>query len=377
MPKKKNSKKKKPLKIGLSMGSLGRLWTNGLDQNTVFLAGLLQTDGFDVSLILKEDDTSKGKDKFLGINLRKIKNGVEFLKACEDLDVVLFVSSFLGGPEIEYLRKKGVKSVMIDYGNYYQIFNECMANEPERQDFDFERYSDCDATWVSPHFERNIPWYNSFSNSEISVCPYIWNPVFFDSKCHEFKGDPKWSPEKNVKKIAIHEPNINAIKTCVIPLSITSALNKTNPELVEEVVVLNTSNLKDSKNFVNYIKSLGLVKKGSFETRRTTPWMATTGVMGLSLFHHTFNGLNYLPMELLRLGYPVVHNSEFFKSAGYFYPEIDVNAGVEQLKLAIENHEDNLEEQLEASDELLYKYSIDNPANIKGYRELIEKLFDS
>jgi hypothetical protein len=105
--------------------------------------------------------------------------------------------------------------------------------------------------------------------------------------------------------------------------------------------------------------------------------MATTGVMGLSLFHHTFNGLNYLPMELLRLGFPVVHNSEFFKSAGYFYPEIDVNAGVEQLKLAIENHEDNLEEQLEASDELLYKYSIDNPANIKGYRELIEKLFDS
>jgi hypothetical protein len=81
----------------------------GLDQNTVFLAGLLQTDGFDVSLILKEDDVSKGKDKFLGINLRKIKNGIEFVKACEDLDVVLFVSSFLGGFEIEYLRKKGVK----------------------------------------------------------------------------------------------------------------------------------------------------------------------------------------------------------------------------------------------------------------------------
>jgi len=245
--------------------------------------------------------------------------------------------------------------------------------------FDFERFAHADAVWVSPHYERNIPWYKSFCRTEISVCPYVWDPLFFDAKVKEYKKtfEPMWSPEKNVKKIAIHEPNINAQKTCIIPLAIVAEVNRTNPELIEEVAVLNTKKFKEKPGFVNYVNSLNLLEKGSFESRRTTPFMVTQGVMGTSVFHHIFNGLNYLHMELFRLGYPVVHNSEYFKTAGYYYPEIDVLKGAEQLKLAIETHEENYEKQLEAGKEIIYKYSMDNPVQIEGYKRLIEKLFDS
>jgi hypothetical protein len=365
----------KKIKIAMTMGSLGRIWSNGLDQNIVFLAHLLQSAGFEPMLFVPDNEYSKNVNEYLGIKVAKFEGN--YVKSLEKFDVVMFLSVFLDPPYVDALRKKGVKTIMIDYGNYFQIFNEAVAKNIEVQPFDFSRYALADAVWVSPHFERNISWYTSFTDTDVEVCPYVWDSMFFDSKCKEFKGEAMWSPEKNVKNIAIHEPNINFIKTCTIPLAIAGKLNKQNPELVDNVFVLNSQGFKDSANFIDYVKSLDLVKKGSFDSRRSTPFMACSATTGLSLFHHTFNGLNYLPMEMMRLGYPVVHNSDFFKDAGYYYPEIDVDKGVEQLKIAIETHEDKYEEQLEASKELLYRYSIENPGNIKGYKELIEKLLDS
>jgi hypothetical protein len=368
-------KKKKKIKIGLTMGSLGRIWSNGLDQNVVFLAKILKKSGFDPSLIIVEDKFSKEKKEYKGIKLVRYDKNI--YKTLSKFDAIFFVSNFTGEETVKKLKDKGVKIVMVTYGNGFGIFNEAAATNPEKMDFDFTRYRHADALWLSPHYERNIPWYKSFCPAEISVCPYVWHPLFFDAKVKEFKKDPMWTPEKNVKSIAIHEPNINAQKTCILPLAIVGELNRTNPELVDRVVVLNAKQMKENKSFINYVNSLGLVKKGSFESRRTTPFMACEGVMGLSLFHHIFNGLNYLPMELMRLGYPVVHNSDFFKSAGYYYPGIDAMKGAEQLKLAIETHEENYEKQLEAGKEIIYKYSMDNPVQVEGYKRLIEKLFDS
>ena len=79
----------------------------------------------------------------------------------------------------------------------------------------------------------------------------------------------------------------------------------------------------------------------------------------------------------MRLGYPVVHNSEEFSSAGYFYKEIDVHDGVRALTTAIETHEENFEEELKKSKELIHKYSMTNKDNIEGYKRLVEEVLDS
>jgi hypothetical protein len=367
--------KNKKIKIGLTMGGIGRIWDYGLDQNVVFLAMLLNDAGFDVRFILEEDPHSKNLQEFCGIKLEKYNKNM--VRSCQKCDVVLFVSKTPNTKDMAAIKEKGTKIIRIGYGNKFQIFNEAMATNPERANFGFDSYTLADAVWVSPHFERNIPWQKSFIDADIEVCPYIWDPLFFEEKCKQLTGDPRWTPEKNVKSIAIHEPNINALKTCIVPLAIVGLLNKSNPELVENVTTLNTERIRENSSFINYVKSLGLIKKGSFESRRTTPFMACSGVMGLSLFNHAHNGLNYLPLELFRLGYPVVHNSEFFKSAGYFYPEIDALKGSEQLKIAIETHENNQKEQTNLANELIYQYSIKNKKNIDGYKSLIEKTLDS
>lgn len=373
---KKGSKAKKvKKKLGLTMGSLGKLWSNGLDQNVVFLAKSLKKAGFDPYLVLADDKFSKGVKTFQGIKLERY--GTDLAETCSKFDVIFFVSGYTDSRILQRVKDSGTKIVNISYGNLFQMFNEAMGVKPDRMEFNFERYKYADAVWVSPHFERNIPWYKTFCGADIEVCPYIWDPLFFDEKCKEFNGEAMWTPEKNTKNIAVHEPNINYLKTSVLPISIVAHLNKRRPELVEQIVVLNSKKISTNKSFIDYVVSSGLLEKGGFESRRSTPFMTTTAQMGTSVFTHINNGLNYLPLELFRLGYPVVHNSEEFRSAGYFYPEIDSIKGAEQLEIAIETHEENFEKQLEAGRELVHKYSMQNPDNIEGYKRLVEKLFDS
>jgi len=361
-------------KIAITMGDPGHIWSNGLHQNAVFLGRLLKKAGYDVSLII-HDAEDKTDVKELGqVKVRTFKDSN---KEIVNYDVIICVSVSLPESTYQLAKSKGIKIVITEYGNLYQIFVEsAMGMGVKNFGVDNKKYENADGLWVSPHYNRNRHWYKSFTDQEFIICPYVWEPLFFDAKCKEFNGDPRWSPEKNVNNIAIHEPNINIQKNCIIPLAIAGLVNKKNPDMIKKVFALNTEKMKDNKPFIEYIASINLLAKGSFDSRRTTPFMVCNGIMGTSVLHHMNNSLNYLTLELLRLGYPVVHNSEEMKGAGYFYNEIDVVEGAEQLELAINTHAENLELKQKQADEVLWKYSAENPKNIQGYKDLVEKLFD-
>ena len=77
--------------------------------------------------------------------------------------------------------------------------------------------------------------------------------------------------------------------------------------------------------------------------------------------------LNYIYLECFYLGVPIIHNSSMIKDFGYYYPDFDINKGVEQIEKVIKNH--NKEKYIKKHKEILDKYSINNPmaiAWIKG-----------
>ena len=62
----------------------------------------------------------------------------------------------------------------------------------------------------------------------------------------------------------------------------------------------------------------------------------------LVLSHQHLNALNNTYLEALNYGYPLVHNSPFFKDYGYYYSDFNIIEAAEQIKLATEIHNDNL-----------------------------------
>ncbi len=363
-----------PVKIGVTIGEAGQIWSNGLHQNAFYLAKLLRKCGHRVDLLGKVEKFVKYSD-VEGLSIYPWKRVYE-----KKYDIILSVS-LSPPPDIRDLIRKNnpkTKFVAVQYGNLFEMTVEDFLGFRACNSSYANEYDDLSALWISPHFTYTLPWLKSiFKHVPIHECPYVWESSFFDARCEEFEGDPNWTPDIDMTKIAMHEPNINVMKNCIIPLAIVGELNDKHPEMVSEVFALNTEEAKANVRFINYIKQLGLMEKGSFDSRRTTPFMVTQNVMGVSVFNQRWCDLNYIYLELLKLGYPIVHNSEGMKEAGYYYPGIDVQAGAAQLKNAMLNHAENLEEYKKKADDLLWKYSTDNPDNIKGYNDLVKKVLDS
>jgi hypothetical protein len=83
--------------------------------------------------------------------------------------------------------------------------------------------------------------------------------------------------------------------------------------------------------------------------------------------HHWENGQNYLYYEALYGGYPLIHNSEFIRDLGYFYPDFDCQVGGEALVRAFETHDKNLIEYKAKAAEFLKTLDIRYQSNIEYY----------
>ena len=91
----------------------------------------------------------------------------------------------------------------------------------------------------------------------------------------------------------------------------------------------------------------------------------------LVISHQLLNGLNYTYLEALYFNIPLVHNSEYIKEYGYFYPQYDTQLGAAALKEALTCHDENLIQYEIKSKELIYKYSPENPIVIEKYKKLL------
>ena len=68
---------------------------------------------------------------------------------------------------------------------------------------------------------------------------------------------------------------------------------------------------------------------------------------------------------------PLVHNSEFLKDVGYYYPDYDIQLGAAQLLRALTEHDTNIETYKARASTLLWQFSPDNPLVKEGYERLL------
>jgi hypothetical protein len=142
--------------------------------------------------------------------------------------------------------------------------------------------------------------------------------------------------------------------------------------------VCNTLHLKENSALVRFATSLDIVKHGvtTFEGRFAIyEYMAHYGDCIIS--HHWENGQNYLYYEALYGGYPLIHNSEFIRDLGYFYPDFDCQAGGKALVRAFETHDKNLEDYKVKAAGFLKMLDISYQFNIENYTKELLGLYCS
>ena len=84
-----------------------------------------------------------------------------------------------------------------------------------------------EGVWVSPHFEFSKEFLKAMSGvEEVKTAPFIWTPKYMNKSLEE-RGFDRESFIKNLKPagdVAVLEPNINILKTSIIPSMIIESL---------------------------------------------------------------------------------------------------------------------------------------------------------
>jgi hypothetical protein len=354
----------KSIKIGITSQSDKNLFGNGLTQNIWFLFRILKNSGYDVSLVAEQEESIGNyliTEQIKPLNAENLNN----------FDLIIECAYSLSTTLDEKIKDSGIVRVGIQYGNRLIIDLESIIFD---KNYGISAKSRIDEIWCSPHFKFSMQPIETFNKTEVKICPYVWSPDVLIHKLIRDKLDPFFKQTTNINNLSFFEPNLNVLKTCLVPLAISEDLYLRRPELINKIYAFNTSKLKNNKSFIQRVTQLKIQKEAKifYEKRFSFIEMLNDNNAGVVISHHWMNGLNYLQLEAMYFGTPIVHNSEFFKDHGYYYPEWDSKEGSRQLEIAIETHKDNFLQERGRDREKLWEFHPDNPKNIEGYVELIE-----
>ena len=381
------------MKIGITLSltkEYESLWINGIKLNILNLAKtLMEIPGYEVFLL----DTGN-----IVTDLTKVSwdyNKYKIFKYSEkiyELDILFMIGTSLAKSTIDSFRIKNPKIKVVKYqcGNNYVIDMERVIFNTLKNDAIASWDSGHDETWLIPQQEyQNKEYYKAIyrqNSDQVKVVPFIWDSEHLDNHVNMSKDKnknlPWYIPNKSTKdkKISIIEPNINVVKYSMIPILISENLFRKNGEdSFKQVYIVGGANILKNGYYKSMIKKLDLVTSNPLKLKYVGRYPVITVFSeetDIVLSHQWENPLNYSYLDALHFNFPLVHNADMIKDAGYYYDGFNVSDGTIQLENAINNHDNNIEKYNTKSKKVLYRYLSTNPKIVETYRMLIENLFE-
>jgi len=226
-----------------------------------------------------------------------------------------------------------------------------------------------DMTWTSPHYTYSMKYLETLYRCPCTIAPYIWEPEFLTRSTYQ--------DNAFVRDIYVMEPNISVIKNALIPMAIIEEVYRTDPEAFGKAMILNAGKFSQRTYFLeNIVRNMGAMKaehKKVFFTDRYR-FDEVFQRPDVLLGHQWNNELNYLYLEALWRGIPLVHNSERLAEVGYFYPDFEVDVGRDRLLEALRSHRTGSD--LGRNEQFLHRFSIHNPEVRGEYQRLLDEVMD-
>lgn len=194
-----------------------------------------------------------------------------------------------------------------------------------------------------------MPMLRAMHERPVFEVPYLWAPTFLEQSARYLKnshgfdfGYRQGSLAKAVP--AIFEPNISPIKMGTIPFMICEAAYAEMPDRIEKVMFMNGHHMASHPTFVHLVQRFRLYEDGKLTITARDFFAHVMGVTGNMVVSHQLEcAQNYLYFDALHGNYPLIHNSPLFADVGYYYPDSDIAAGLEQFRIALNEHDTNLD----------------------------------
>lgn len=329
------------MKVGILINNAAQ-FVNGSEQQPQFVIEMLQNLG--VSYVVY---SHKGKQDLCGIERSDKFNDTQ-LQLIDDADlsdITTFImichivedTSALSGQLKERLH--GKKVVQFHCGNHC-IFNaeDIVFNKHNVVRLLFNSWFSEAWVFSMHHFAKD--YYELLTKKPCKLMPYGWSPSLLSTYLlkNNIEISCDFSNYNGPLTLCCFEPNLNVTKTCQCPLLIMDSFYRKHPERLQKCFIFCSRQLLEHKSFKDYVSFLQIVKdeKVEFYPRMAFPeimkQMKDKRLNPVLIGHQIYNDQNYMSLEALHLGYPIVHNSPSMQNGGFFYPEFSLHAAVEQLE---------------------------------------------
>lgn len=346
------------------------LFLSGILQQSLFIYQILQSCNFNVNFY----STDKEYLYFGQPYMKNIKVKITKNETLKDLNILIYLSSFLNQEDTVMLKNMGIKIVQLLCGNNYMINQEKIIFGAHKNAHSFNN-SYIDEYWLLPMYTHSKSYIETHSKKPVRIMPYIWNSTFLDLWMQNNKKDINYEVGSSIN-ILICEPNVNISKTSLVPLIITEKC----VDIIDKIFCLCLKSKEENlyNIFGNYLDIIKTNKLELYNRMKLYDVLFTLKSINKCPFiisHQMLNDLNFLHLELFYLGYPVIHNCERMKSCGYFYNDHNIDEGSCSLYKAVESHINNYNsiEYKKCVKDLLFKFS---PYNQDNKREYLTSIFE-
>jgi hypothetical protein len=354
------------------------LFSNGLFQNVFVLYKMFDAMGYAPILIVNEKPKDLAKIPPM-IHVCRIMNTEEILKRPMPIVALIEIGMSIDPLVREFVKMCGGKLAKVYLGNILNIDIETPMFYPGMY-FAHHVIEKIDKIWVSPHYGQHAE-YAAYLNQVVPpkdltemIAPYVWDPCIFTRDDEHL---PRWRPRQSTEEdvILIMEPNISFQKTSLVPLLLVERWYRNGGNRWKgKVIVFNGGRMKAAGHFDKSVEpTLDLFKDGRIEYKDRTDILTAvkTWPTGLFVAHQYNNEYNYMALEHLWGGFPLVHNCGTWGEFGYFYEGNNIEAGARQLELAYASHSERLEAYRGHAHVLAWRHSPYNPENHHAWEKLL------
>jgi len=281
----------------------------------------------------------------------------------------------------QFVKMIGGRLIKVYLGNILNIDIETPIFMPQHH-FAHHVVGKNDAILVSPHYGQHTE-YASYLNHVVppadlskTIAPYVWDPNILT---RDGTQSLTWrAPATGEEEIfVIMEPNISFQKAAFMPLLIMERWYREvgKPKGWKGMIqVVNGERLLMVPHFLhNIMPYLEIYKDAKVESTGRKDIVSTLREWPTATFvlHNYNNEFNYMTLELLWCGFPVLHNSPSWLEFGYGYRGLKDAAGlVEEARL---RHGGRLETYRAHAAILAWRYSPYNPAIHEAWHKILDQ----
>lgn len=356
------------------------IWSNGGNQHCVFLYQLLRHSPVAGEVWLVHDDAcSSTPSGYMMDGLEDVLRPVS--SVIDRTDLFIEMNGVLAPAQAERLRRRHARIVSYQFGNAYVMALENFAFNahtdwalnPHRIQFD--------EIWTNAQHEHTCKsFFEVALRAPVHVVPHPWSPHFIERGLARRGVDYRdwgYRNRARTKRIAVFEPNVNVVKSALIPVLAANEFHRRVPGVLEHLYLCCAEQMKDNFAFNRLVHGLEVVRDGKATATGRFPFFQfAANFTDIVLCHQWENGLNYLYYEALCGGYPLVHNSPFLRDVGYYYEDFDIDAAAWAIERAALTHDTRLDDYRRDAKVFLAKVSVSSPMNVALYTERIRALFE-